>query len=94
MSKSVISNEQECYRCHTRYNLHRHHIFSTAYRKKAEELGYWVYLCVDCHTGSRGVHTTHEGKLYWDELKRIAQRKYEENGTREDFIKTFGRNYL
>lgn len=94
MTKSVLSNERECFRCKTTLNLQKHHIFNSAYRNKSDRMGYWVYLCMDCHTGARGVHTTTQGRIYWDYLKGLCQQHYEQDHSREDFIREFGRNYL
>lgn len=94
MAKSIISNEQKCFICETPLNLHRHHIFyGTANRKLSEEYGCWVYLCENHHNWSnKGVHFNKELDRY---LKRICQIKWEKRyGTREDFIRIFGRNYL
>ena len=64
-------------------------------RKQAEKYGFTVYLCLNHHTnGGEAVHRNPNGPLdrY---LKELAQKYWEENnGTREEFIKTFGRNYL
>lgn len=94
MTKSILSEERECFRCKTTLNLQVHHIFNSAYRKKSEKYGYWCYLCMDCHTGKRGVHTTVEGRAYWNNLKRLCQIHFEETHSREDFIREFGQNYL
>nr|DAO53810.1 MAG TPA: Recombination enhancement, RecA-dependent nuclease [Caudoviricetes sp.] len=95
MSKSIMSNERKCFACSSTYNLHRHHIyFGSANRKLSEQDGCWVYLCANHHNMSRfGVHT---GNRALDiHLKQECQRKWEaKNGTREDFIKRFGKNYL
>lgn len=94
MAKSIISNERECFICKTTFNLHRHHVFfGTANRKKSEQYGCWVYLCGKHHNLSNaGVHFNKSLDM---KLKQICQKKWEEiNGAREDFIRTFGRNYL
>ena len=36
----------------------------------------------------------HANKALDIELKRMAQRKFEEKHTREEFMREFGRNYL
>ena len=70
-----------------------HHIFRHPYKKMSERYGYLVWLCTYHHTASdEAVHCDREKELY---LRRICQRHYEKtNGTREDFIKEFGKNYL
>lgn len=91
--KSIISNEKECFICHTTVNLHRHHIFAGVGRRQiSEQEGCWVYLCYRHHNGSdQGVHFNRRFDLW---LKRLAQERWEENGNREDFIELFGRSYL
>lgn len=93
MSKSIISNYPECFICKDTEFLHRHHIFyGTANRAISEKWGCWVYLCWRHHTGKMGVHNNRNMDL---RLKEMCQRAWEEqNGTREDFIKTFGRSWL
>ena len=68
--------------------------FGTANRNISEQEGCWCYLCPRHHNASNyGVHVNHKLDL---KLKRQCQRKWMEvnNGTVEDFIKVFGRNYL
>lgn len=91
--KSVIQSEKECYICCTTKNLECHHIFhGTANRKLAEKYGLKVWLCNDHHTGSRGVHRSNELD---EHIKRIGQKAFERtHGTREDFMRIFGKNYL
>lgn len=93
--KSVLQKDRECWCCGTIYNLHKHHtIFGTSNRKKSDKMGYWVYLCMDHHTGANGVHTNPSGALN-TELHELTQRHYEKHkGTREQFIKEFGKSYL
>lgn len=93
MSKSLISNERFCVVCGTNYNLHRHHIYGASNRKHSEEYGCWCYLCARHHNMSNdGVHFSKTLNL---KLKQQCQRAFEyQVGTREDFLKIFGRNFL
>ena len=94
MKKSIVSNEHKCLICGTTNNLHRHHIFmGTANRQKSEEDGCWCYLCVWHHNGSnQGVHYN---KGLDRNLKQHCQRRWEAiYGTREDFIKRYGKSYI
>lgn len=92
--KSIISDEQCCYVCGAMLNLHRHHIlYGTANRKLSEKFGLWVYLC-GCHhnLSNHGVHFDRDLDI---RLKQTAQKAWERRyGTREEFIKTFGKSYL
>lgn len=91
--KSIIQSEKECFVCGTEYNLHEHHIFEgTGRRKQSEKYGMKVWLCGRHHNlSNEGVHFNKELDL---QIKRIAQRKFEETHSREDFIKCFGRNFI
>lgn len=65
----------------------------TANRKKADQDGMTIYLCVRHHTGSKySVHENQELDLL---LKRKGQLAWERHyGTRDDFIKRYGKSYL
>lgn len=93
MSQSIISNERECFVCHTTQNLHKHHIFrGYAFRKVSEHYGLWVYLCGYHHNlSNEGVHFNKELDT---KLKQLAQKKFMEKYPDKDFIKELGRNYL
>ena len=94
MSKSIISNDKKCFICGSDTALHKHHIFYGAKnRRNSEKQGCWVYLCAMHHNmSSHGVHFDKDKDLY---LKKFAQATWEmENGSREEFVKIFGRNYL
>lgn len=94
MKKSIVSNEPKCLICGTTNNLHRHHIFfGTANRKKSEKDGCWCYLCSRHHNGSE--NSVHYNHAMDRNLKKSTQRRWEAvYGTREDFIKRYGKSYL
>lgn len=73
--------------------LEEHHIFfGNPGRKLSEKYGLKVYLTPENHRGNNGPHQNREMDLY---LKRLAQEAFEQiHGSREDFFKIFGRNYL
>ena len=92
MSKSILQDEKECFICKTTYNLEEHHIFRTPYRNASERYGLKVWLCQPHHTGHQGVHN---GNVLVDKyLQQLAQKKFEEEHSREEFIQKFGRSYL
>lgn len=94
MTKSIISNERECWVCNTSYGLHKHHIiYGSANRKQSEKYGLWVYLCGKHHNLSdEGVHFN---KDLDTSLKQLAQERFEAYlGTREDFRAIFGKSYI
>lgn len=90
--KSIIQKECECLVCRTTLNLHKHHVFGAANRKKSEKYGLTVYLCARHHNMSdEGVHFN---KTLDTKIKQLAQRKFEETNSREEFMREFGRNWL
>lgn len=73
--------------------VERHHIFGASNRKRSEKYGFVVPLRYDLHPN--GASASQAGRLLDIKLKQLAQTYYEEHyGTREDFIKEFGKNYL
>lgn len=92
MAKSIIQTEKVCYLCGKTVNLERHHIFGgVANRKISEQLGLWVYLCHDCHTGKDGAQYNKFTNL---RLKQDAQRAFEQTHTRDEWMNWIGKNYL
>ena len=91
--KSILQSEKECFFCGWTGGLHKHHvIFGRGYREISERLGLWVWLCPKHHNMSNeGVHFNRTRDL---ELKRYAQRKYEESHSHEEWMDVIGRNYL
>ena len=90
--KSIIQDEKECWVCGTTLNLHTHHIFYGPNRKNSERLGLKIYLCARHHNMSNeGVHFDSELD---DKIKIMAQKKFEETHTREEFMSIMGRNYI
>lgn len=92
--KSIIqTNKEECYLCGGRASEVHHVLKGTANRKWSEKYGLTVHLCHSCHrTGKYAVHNDRETDL---RLIRTAQKIFElQVGTREEFMRIFGRNYL
>ena len=92
--KSILQSEKVCYLTGSTYNLHRHHIYAGSRRQISEREGFWVWLTGYYHNQSNeGVHGKDGHALdLW--LKQECQRKYEENHSREEFMRLIGKNYL
>lgn len=94
--KSILQKNKECYVCKSLY-VEDHHIYFGPNRKISEKHGFKVWLCNLHHTGSisgnskNAVHFNRDMNL---RLKKECQRKYEEEHTRDEFIKLIGRSYL
>lgn len=83
-----------CYLCGAYGQTEEHHCFGGPNRKHSEHFGLKVNLCIPCHrTGKNAVHNGGTGSI--EKLHRDAQKTFEECwGTREYFMKVFGKNYL
>lgn len=93
MAKSIISTEKKCFITGSTQNLVKHHIFfGNPQRKYSEQDGLWVWLRADYHTGTN--KAVHQNKKLNLKLKRIAQAKYEETHTREEFMKRYIQSFL
>jgi hypothetical protein len=90
--KSIIQEHKLCIKTNSPTFLHKHHIFGGANRKLSEQYGLWVWLRGDWHNLSD--YGVHFNKEFDTELKQIAQRKFEETHTRQEFMSIFGKNYL
>lgn len=89
--KSIIQEDKSCYVC-GKLQVHLHHIYGGANRKTSDRNGFVVYLCPHHHNlSNEGVHFNKELDTM---LKMMCQQKYEENHTREEFMKLIGKNYL
>ena len=92
--KSIIQGEKKCFITGSTEGLHKHHCIGGINRKLADEDGLWVWLRWDYHIADSPNITPHnnaEASMYF---KRLAQQKYEETHTREEFMARYGRNYL
>lgn len=68
-------------------------VFKASRRKAAEKYGLWVWLRHDVHMAMHDHRPPYE--TLENDLKRVAQRAFEANGgTREEFMASFGCNYL
>ena len=73
--------------------VERHHVFGGPNKALSEKYGYIAPLRYDLHPNGANKGPDAEGIDIW--LKQTCQRHYEANiGTREQFIKEFGKSYL
>ena len=91
--KSVFTDDMEHCMFTGYAPVERHHIFGAANKERSEKYGFIAPLRPDLHPN--GVFAGKDAKNVDLALKTKAQTYYEEHyGTREDFIKEFGRSYL
>lgn len=91
--RSVFTDDMDhCY--YTGYApVERHHIFGGSCREKSEIRGFIVPLRPDLHPN--GASVGKDAEKIDTVLKRMAQEYYEEHyGSRDDFIKEFGKSVL
>ena len=90
--KSIIQSKKECFICRTNYDvttiddLHIHHIFEET--AKSEKYGLKIWLC-NRHPITDPRYSIRYQKQLDLELKQLAQKKFEELHSREEFIKHF-----
>lgn len=96
---SIMQTRKKCYLCGETHGygfnrLEEHHVFGGANRKNSEKYGLKVYLCGDrCHRN--GPDAPHRNAETMQKLHEDGQRAFEEvHGSREDFMRIFGKNYL
>ncbi len=80
---------KRCYNCGTTYGLTVEHLLGGSTRRLCDEDKLVVPLCFNCHRKK-----TDDAK--WTlEYRQLGQRVYEAKiGTREQFMKRYGKNYL
>ena len=90
--KSVLTDENTCVVCGSE-NVEWHHIFAGIGRRRiSDRYGYVIPLCADHHRGSDGIHFNKKMDVFF---KGVAEMHFlEHHGTKEDFIKMFGKNYI
>lgn len=81
--------EERCFLCGRTTNLDLHHIMhGVANRRWATKLGLTCWLCRPCHNNA------HCDIVVNKRLQRAAQRAFERNHTRTEWMEIFGKNYL
>jgi hypothetical protein len=94
--KSIIQKEKECFICRVNYDvtttneLHEHHIFEG---KQSEKYGLKIWLC-HRHPTTDTRYSIHYQRQLDLELKQLAQKKFEELHSHEEFIEHFIKSYL
>lgn len=88
----LVDNLDYCYVCGKPYP-HKHEVFfGVKNRKLSIKYGLILPLCQEHHEGDP---SPHRDRIIDMSYKKMAQEVFErEIGTREDFMKIFGRNYL
>lgn len=103
---SIMQSVKECYLCRkdaealgyvgelTSEGLDKHHvIYGTANRKLSDRAGLWVYLCKR-HHNENGPFAVHFNRQIREELCSDAERAFLREHSFEEWMSTFGINYL
>ena len=77
---------------HAPGTLHRHHVYMGPLRNASEAEGLFVWLCPEHH--EHGKDAVHRNADVCRNLQKDMQRRYEQNHTREEFMRLIGRSYL
>ena len=89
MESRLQTDKEVCYLCNKPMgNGDLHHVFNGAYKSKSEEDGFIVYVHRVCHD------FIHTHAMTRTTIKARAQKVYEKEHTREEFIQRYGKNYL
>lgn len=99
-TESILQMDRSyCFLCGSRTGygldaLEEHHIFEgNGKRPMSEKYGLKVYLCGStCHR--EGPNSAHKNKEVKAMLHQVAQKKFEETHSREEFMAVFGKSYL
>ena len=104
--KSIFTSDlNKCAVTHIYRGLRRievHHVFGAANRRRSTQYGYVIPLVAEIHPNGASASDKECQRLTGLTLKELdlrlkqeCQYHYEKHhGTRDDFIKEFGRNYL
>ena len=90
--RSIIQDEKRCYVSGAEHGLHLHHVMHGPHRNKSEKMGLTVWLRHDIHMALHDHRRPFENLDV--QLKKDAQRTFEREHTREEWMAEFGRNYL
>ncbi len=75
--------------------LDKHHvIYGTANRRLSDQTGLWVYLCKRHHNQDNSPVAVHFNRSVREELCKDAERAFLRDHTFDDWMTTFGKNYL
>lgn len=92
MKRSILTDNLDvCFVCGRRREEIHHIYYGSGRRPISDKNGFIVPLCSAHH---RGIHGVHFNKKLDLAIKRLCQKEFEKTGTREDFLKLIGRNYL
>lgn len=88
--KSIIDGNEDgrCYLCGRFGYTETHHMMHGIRRAAADKYGLTVELCRTCHSN------VHDKGLLDEYLEREAQKAFEKNHSREEWMREFGKNYL
>lgn len=92
-TKSIFTDDfKTCYLTGLSGWIEKHHIFGGACRRFSEQYG--LVIPVQHHYHNEPPYGIHHNKALDLAIKKYAQRKFEEEHSREEFMLIFGRNYL
>ena len=88
MARSIIQNEKQCWFCRSPYVELHHCIHGTSNRKNADKYGLTIWVCHEHHM------TIHNDRITDLGVIQMAQKKFEETHTRDEFRAIFGKSWL
>lgn len=96
MSNSIVTiNTESCYICGRYAEAEHHLIFGSSQRELCEDDGIKIPICNCCHNMGEITYRIHDNPEAERLSKIFGQLIYErEIGTRESFIKRYGKSYM
>ena len=88
---SILQTEKKCFVSGSEQGLECHHIYFSANRNISDENGFWIWLNAENHRGNYSPHQDRAMDLFY---KKLCQREYEKNHSREDFMELIKKSYL
>lgn len=77
-------NFKKCFYCDNKRGIDIHEVYGGSNRQRSMKNGLCVPLCRNCHSNVNIIM----------DLRKLCQKIYEKNHTRDEFIKLIGKSYL
>ena len=84
----IYSDMTKCCECGSKIGIEKNEIFSGAYRQTSIRLGMVAPMCHECH------QRFHNDIMFNLKYKTMFQKEYMKTHSLDEFIKTFGKNYI
>ena len=95
MRRTKLPITEPCELCGYETQLAWHHVFGGANRKHSDRWGMIAKICPTCHDAvHKNIKMPFSDEKISDILKKTYQEKFEQEHSREEFMRIFGRSWL